>query len=456
MQVQPAHPTWSSRLTFLMAAVGAAVGLGNIWKFPYMAGANGGGAFVLVYLIAVLLVAIPILVGETLIGRRGRQSPPLAMRNLARAEGRSPWWGLVGWLGMLTAFLILSYYSVIAGWAVAYAFKAGAGGLTGITGETAPATFQAVLADPWRMTIWHGVFMALTVLIVIRGLNRGIERAVKVLMPALFVALLIMVGYSAVTGDFAAGFGFLFDFDFSKITGPVALEAVGQAFFSIGVAMALMMTYGSYLPRDISIPRMSFAIAAADTLVALLAGLAIFPLVFANGLDPAEGPGLIFVTFPLAIGNMPAGLLFGTIFFALLTVAALTSTIALMEPMVAWAVESRGITRQRAAILAGVTAWVLGIATVLSFNHWADFHPLGRIGRFAEATIFDLIDYLTANIMLPVGALLMALFVGWWVRPASSRDELAIDRPWAYEAWLWLMRIVAPLALIGIFVSNLT
>ncbi|MDJ0653237.1 MAG: sodium-dependent transporter [Xanthomonadales bacterium] len=455
MQPVAERQAWSSRIVFLMAAVGAAVGLGNVWKFPYVAGVNGGGAFVLVYLLAVLLVAIPILIGETMLGRMGRRSPPETMRHLARERGRSGAWAVVGWLGMLAAYLILTYYSVIAGWTVAYVFKAGSGALDAISAEAANGLFNELLADPVQMLIWHGLFMLLTVVIVGQGLEKGIERAVKVLMPMLFVFLLIMVAYAAVNGDPGAAVAYLFDFDFSRITPQVALIAVGQAFFSISVGIGLMMIYGAYLPQDFSIARGSVFIAAADTLVALLAGLAIFPLVFANGLDPGEGPGLIFVTFPLAVGGMPASTLFGTLFFALMVFAAVTSTIAIMEPMVSWAAEKFGMGRSMAAAIAGFVAWVLGIGSILSFNAWAGFYPLDFIPVFSEATVFALVDYVTANVMMPVGALLMAVFVGWILSPAALEEELAMQHSWLFQCWLWLIRGVAPLALLLVFVVNL-
>lgn len=446
--------TWSSRLAFLLAAIGASVGLGNIWKFPFLAGMNGGGAFVALYLFAVLLVAIPILIGEIMVGRRGRGSPPEAMGAVAVSEGRSRVWAAVGWLGMLAAYLILSYYSVIAGWTIRYAWHAGDGSFVNMDAGSAAALFDGLLADPTQMLIWHALFMALTVVIVMRGLRGGIERATKLLMPILFVALIVMAVYAMVVGDAGTALNFLFAADFSKLTAEVALVAVGQAFFSIGVAMALMMAYGSYLPREVSISRSALLIAGADTLVALIAGLAIFPLVFAHGLDPAEGPGLIFVALPLALGNMPAGSLFGTLFFALLMCAALTSTIAVLEPVVAWLEHKRGLRRTRAAISAGLVAFLLGVLTVYSFNDLAQFHLLGWLG--VEKNLFELIDYLTANIMMPVGALLLAVFVGYCIRSESLHDELGVTDSVLYRSWRFALRVIAPLALAVMFVVNLS
>ena len=449
------HETWSSRFTFLLAAVGAAIGLGNIWKFPYITGENGGSAFVLVYLLCILFVAIPILIAEIMLGRRGKQSPPNTVRIIAKEEGRSKHWAIVGWLGALSAYLIMSYYSVIAGWAMSYMFKAGSGSFENQDVEAISAQFDSLLADPGQLTIWHAIFMAITMVILVRGLRKGIEKTVQILMPLLFILLLVMVAYAAVEGDMAAGLHFMFDFDISAINGRVVLMAVGHAFFSIGVAMGLMMGFGAYLGKEISIARSALIISAMDTAVALIAGIAIFPIVFANGLDPAEGPGLIFVTLPIAFGNMTGGLLFGTLFFILLFFAALTSAIGSLEPVVAWVEEHRSVKRSTAAIITCGSAFVIGLGTVFSFNIWSNWRPLGFTGRFAETNFFDLLDYITANLMMPLGGLLLALFVGWRVSPQAVADELDIQSPWFFKTWFWLLRWVVPISITVIFISNL-
>ena len=300
------NQTWSSGFTFILAAVGAAVGLGNIWKFPFVVGVSGGGAFVLVYLACVVFVAIPILIAELWLGRRGGHSPPVAMANVAEKAGRSRAWAVVGWMGMLVGYLIATYYSVIAGWTLAYIVKAGTG-FGGASPTDVARQFDALLANPTVMTMWHTVFIVIALLIVGRGLRDGIERAVTFLMPALFVMLIVMIGYAAVEGDFKAGVDFLFSTDFSKIDGRTVLTAIGQAFFSISVAMGLIMTYGSYVPKEVSLTKSALIIAGADTMVALLAGLMIFPIVFANGLDPGSGPGLIFQTLPEAFIDIQDG-----------------------------------------------------------------------------------------------------------------------------------------------------
>lgn len=446
--------TWSSGLTFILAAVGAAVGLGNIWKFPYVVGVSGGGAFVLVYIACVVFVAVPILIAELWIGRRGGDSPPVAMRNVAEKAGHSKAWFLVGWMGMLVGYLIATYYSVIAGWTLAYIFKAGTG-FGGADPATVSQQFDGLLANPIAMSLWHTVFITIAVIIVGRGLRNGIEKAVKILMPALFAMLLVMIGYAAVEGDFPAAIDFLFSTDFSMINGTIVLSAVGQAFFSISVAMGLIMTYGSYVPKNVSLTKSALIIAGADTVVALLAGLMIFPLVFANNLDPGSGPGLIFRTLPTAFAGMSGGAIFGSLFFLLLAFAAVTSIIAIIEPIVAYAEGRWGIKRRTGCVVFGTLAWAIGLASVFSFNIWSDITPLGALGPFADMNVFALIDYFTANLMMPLGGILMAVFVGWLVKPQVLAEDLSFGSPMLFTVWLWMIRVVAPVAILGVLYSSL-
>jgi len=446
--------TWSSGFTFILAAVGAAVGLGNIWKFPFVVGVSGGGAFVLVYLGAVVFVAVPILIAELWLGRRGGHSPPVAMANVAKNAGRSKAWAVVGWMGMLVGYLIATYYSVIAGWTLAYIVKAG-NGFGGAGPADVAQQFDALLADPTTMTMWHTIFIVIALFIVGRGLRDGIERAVTFLMPALFIMLLVMIGYAAVEGDFGAGVNFLFNTDFSKIDGRTVLTAIGQAFFSISVAMGLIMTYGSYVPKEVSLTRSALIIAGADTLVALLAGLMIFPLVFANSLDPGSGPGLIFQTLPAAFAGMQGGAIFGALFFLLLAFAAVTSIIAIIEPIVSYAEGRWGIRRRNGCIVFGFLAWAIGLATVFSFNEWSGFHPLGVIGTFADMNIFALVDYFTANLLMPIGAILMAVFVGWLVKPEVLAEDLSFGNAAVFRIWLWMIRVIVPVAILGVLYSSL-
>lgn len=440
------HGQWSSRLVFVLAATGSAVGLGNIWKFPYITGENGGGAFVLVYLICIALIGIPIMMAEILIGRRGRQSPVNTMRTLAEESKHSPHWQFLGWSGVLAGFLILSFYSVIAGWALSYIIRMATGTFSGASADEVGAVFDGLLASPESLLAWHTIFMVLTMVVVARGVKSGLEKAVTFLMPALFVLLLIMIGYSLNTGAFSQGLSFLFNPDFSKLSADSILVAMGHAFFTLSLGMGAIMIYGSYVPRKISIAKASFIIAGADTLVALLAGMAIFPIVFANGLEPGSGPGLIFVTLPIAFGQMPGGILFGTLFFLLLVFAAWSSSISLIEPAITWMVESKGFKRGRACIIAGIVTWLLGIGTVLSFNVMSDV-------KLFDKSFFDLLDYLTANIMLPLGGLFTALFVGWVMSRSATRDELDMDDHLGYKVWLFLVRYVTPIGVVIVFLN---
>ncbi|HIF11320.1 MAG TPA: sodium-dependent transporter [Sneathiellales bacterium] len=455
MQRGSHHEAWSSRFAFLLAAVGSAVGLGNIWKFPYVTGVNGGGAFVLVYVACVILVVIPILIGELLIGRRGGESPANSMAALAKDENRHSSWEILGWLGIIAAFLILTFYSVIAGWALAYVLETAKGSFENIDATGSREIFDGLLADPLSLGLWHGLFMGITMFVVSRGVKKGLERAVTVMLPSLFVILLVLVGYAAIAGEFKRAFDFLFTTDFSKIDANVILIAVGQAFFSVSVGIGALMTYGAYLPRDVSIPKMSCVIAAADTLVAVLAGLAIFPIVFAYGLEPGEGPGLIFVTLPIAFGQMPGGTFIGTLFFVLLAFAALTSSISLLEPTVSRLVEQRDWKRVPVTICAGVAAWLVGLGSVFSFNNWADFTPLGIFPTFANKTVFDLLDYLATNILLPLGGMLIAIFAGWLMAKKSTLDELGLTDGPVYRVWRFLVRFVSPVAVGLVFLFNL-
>jgi len=440
-----AQGEWSTRLAFIFAATGSAVGLGNIWKFPYITGENGGGAFVLVYLLCIALIGVPIMMAEILLGRRGRQSPINTMRDLAKEAGAKPYWRWLGWLGVIAGFLILSYYSVIAGWAMAYFVRVSTGVFEGATADGVSSIFGQFIADPEKLLAWHSLFMIMTMLVVARGV-KGLERAVRFLMPALLVLLLLLVVYAMEQGDFAQALGFLFSADFSKITSESILTAMGHAFFTLSLGMGAIMVYGSYLPDKVSIGSTTLIIALADTAVALLAGLAIFPLVFANGLEPSSGPGLIFQTLPIAFGHMDYGSVFGGLFFLLLVFAAWSSSISLIEPAVAWLVENKNMSRMRACILSGMTTWLLGIGTVLSFNLTADV-------RLFDKTFFDLLDYLTANIMLPLGGLCIALFVGWVMSRDDSMAELKMKRPLAYNIWIFLLKYISPTAVLIVFLN---
>ena len=441
------HGEWSSRFAYILAATGSAVGLGNIWKFPYITGENGGGAFVLVYLGCVVAIGIPIMMAETLMGRRGRQSPINTLKTLATEAGANKNWHLLGWMGVIAGVLILSYYSVIAGWAIAYVFKAIFGGFSSDT-VVIKEVFDDLIASPVQLVFWHTIFMIATMSVVMRGVRGGLERAVQLLMPTLLVLLVVLVAYAMTTGEsYFKGLSFLFSPDFSEIDGDAILTAMGHAFFTLGLGMGAIMVYGSYLPSGVSIAKTSLYIAGADTVVALLAGIAIFPLVFANGLEPGSGPGLIFQTLPIAFGNMAGGWLFGILFFVLLVFAALTSSISLVEPVVAWMVENKGFTRVKASVISGLSIWLLGVSVAFSFNIWSEF-------KIFDKTIFNFFDYLTANLMLPIGGFGIAIFAGWIMKQKHVKEEL--DMPESqYEIWKFLACYVAPGSVFIVFLHVL-
>ncbi|MCW8956384.1 MAG: sodium-dependent transporter, partial [Gammaproteobacteria bacterium] len=417
----------------------------NIWKFPYITGENGGGAFVLVYLLCIAIIGIPIMMAEVLLGRRGRQSPINTMATLAKEEKRHRVWVSLGWMGVVAGFLILSYYSVIAGWALSYVFRTASGMFTGVTVDGVNSIFTLLVSDPERLLAWHTIFMVATIIVVARGVQHGLEKAVRYLMPSLFILLLVLVFYAGSTGFFMTGLEFLFTPDFSKLSANSVLIAMGHAFFTLSLGMGAIMVYGSYLPQDTSISKASMMIAGADTMVALLAAMVIFPIVFANGLEPEAGPGLIFKTLPIAFGQMDGGVILGTLFFVLLVFAAWSSSISLIEPAVAWLVENRGVNRIYASVWIGLVTWFLGIGSVLSFNLWSDYKLFGR-------NFFNTLDYLTANIMLPLGGLFIAIFAGWVMREASSKHELNTTSR-GFNIWLFLVRYITPVAVLIVFLN---
>ncbi len=448
------HGQWSSRWAFILAATGSAVGLGNIWKFPYIAGENGGGAFVLIYLVCICLIGVPIMMAEIMLGRRGRQNPIMSMETLAREENTSPKWKVLGLMGVLAGFIILSYYSVIAGWAMSYVFKSAAGLFVASDAETVGNIFAGLVLSPQQLTIWHSLFMLFTMFVVAHGVRSGLEKAVFWLMPGMFIILILLVGFAIAKGNFAQGFAFLFSPDFSKVEWGTVLTAMGHAFFTLSLGMGAIMIYGSYLPDSVSIAKTSFMVAAADTLVALLAGLAIFPIVFVNNLEPGAGPGLVFQTLPIAFGQMPGGVIVATLFFVMLVFAAWSSAISLIEPAVTWLVEKKEMTRKKACVVSGLVTWLLGIGTVLSFNEWSFSFTFA--GQEKTTGLFDILDILTANIMLPLGGLLIAIFAGWKMAKSSTLDELGMTASdLGYKSWRFLVRFVTPVVVIIIMMKAL-
>ena len=414
--------TWTSRSTFLMAAIGCAVGLGNLWRFPYIAGQNGGSAFIVVYIGFVLLLGVPLIMSELAMGREGKMSAVETMNRLI-ARGYHPIWKIIGWISILVPILGFSYYCVIAGWSVEYIFKAAMGEFTGVDAAGSSAIFQASQDNVLVLVCWFSLFLFTTVFIISKGIKNGLEKAVKIMLPALFIILIFLTIYAMSTGDSGKAIEFLLNPDFSKLTLRAILEALGQALFSLAIGVGGLITYGAYLPDDVSLPKSAGMIAIADTLVALLAGFAIFPIVFEYGLEPSEGPGLIFATLPIAFGQMPGGVIFGALFFILLSFAALSSTIGMLEPIVAWFVD-KGKSRVKMAWTSGLIAWSIGMFMVMSFNILVDYKPLDFIPLYEGKNLFLIMDYTVANVLIPINALMIALFAGWAMSNKMAERQL--------------------------------
>lgn len=446
------HGNWTNRWTFILAATGSAVGLGNIWKFPYIAGENGGGAFVLVYLICIALIGIPVMMAEVLIGRRGRQSPINSMHFVTKEAGLSRHWAGIGWMGVIAGMCIMSFYSVVAGWALKYITVAASGGFVGASAATIGADFSALLAAPFTLAVWHTLFALMTACVVALGVNRGLGAVAKYMMPFLFLSLIVLVGYSYTHGNFQQGLAFLFDFNFAALSWNGALKALGHAFFTLSLGMGAIMAYGAYMPNSASIGKTVLTVGALDTIVALVAGMAIFPIVFATpALEPGAGPGLLFVSLPVAFGGMPLGTLFGTLFFVLIALAAWSSAVSLIEPGVAWLVESKNLSRPKATFLLTGTAWFVGLSSVLSFNHWETFKPFFLFYK----TPFDFLDFLTSQLLLPLGGLFIAVFVGWFMQRPIVQHELEAEGHPLFDIWRFVLRYISPVLIVVVMAVGL-
>ena len=428
-------PNWATRFGFLMASAGFAVGLGNIWRFPYVTGENGGSAFVLVYLVCTVAMGVPILMAEIMLGRSGRAAPPGVFARLAGQQGRLWRWQWVGYLNLLTAFTIVCGYVVVAGWVLHYLGMGLRGTLVIRMPQFVDARFTELLSDPFTLSGWMLAVLAVAGGIVYAGVGRGIERSVLLLMPLLFLLLLGLVGFNLMVGGVPAALDYLFRPDFSKFSAAMLLAAVSQAFFSIGVAMAGMMMYGAYLPASVPVGRSALMIVLADTGVALLAGLVIFPMVFHNGLDPAGGTGLIFQTLPVAFAQMPGGAVVAVVFFLLLAVAAVTSVVGFLEPLVVWLSTRFACSRRRALALLLVAVALGAELSVLGYNRWQDVVWLGQ-------SVFWFVDFIPNQVLLPLGGLLIAVFAGWRLDPTISRAALALPEVWQFRLWHKLMRFV--------------
>lgn len=452
MEQRGIHGTWTNRWTFILAATGSAVGLGNIWKFPYIAGENGGGAFVLVYLVCIALIGIPVMMAEVLIGRRGRLSPINSMHFVTHEAGLSRNWAGIGWMGVIAGMCIMAFYSVVAGWALKYVTLAASGSFAQISADDAASRFAGLLNSPATLMLWHSVFTLMTAGVVALGVNRGLGAVARLMMPFLFVALIVLVLYSFVHGDFARGFSFLFNFNFSALSWSGSLKALGHAFFTLSLGMGAIMAYGAYMPNNASLGKTIITVGVLDTLVALIAGLAIFPIVFANAaIEPGAGPGLLFVSLPVAFGAMPMGTVFGTLFFVLIAIAAWSSAVSLIEPGVAWLVESKNMTRTRATFLLAGIAWLAGISCVLSFNLWQSFTPIFMLHK----TPFDFLDFLTSQLLLPLGGLFIAIFVGWFMAKPVVEHELEAEGHPLFDVWRFVLRYVSPALIAIVMIAGL-
>lgn len=436
---------WGSRIGFILAAAGSAIGLGNIWRFPYLVGKNGGAAFVVVYLLITVFIGFPVMLAEFSVGRAA-QKAPVAAFNAIRVN---PFWSLIGWLATLAGgFFTLSFYNVVGGWTIKYMVAS----LTGLMDVAASGKsgdfFGAFIGQSYQVVFFQLAFSALTMLIVLGGIGKGIERACKVMMPALFVIMIILIARSVTLPGAGAGIEFYLKPDFSKLNGAVFLDALGQSFFSLSLGLGIMLTYGSYVGKDEALPSAGIWTASLDTLIAFLAGFAIFPAVFAMGFEPGSGAGLSFVTLPAVFAKMPAGHIFSFLFFLLLFFAAITSAMSLMEVATAFAIEKYNMTRTKAVWTMGLIIIALGVPSAISLTGAPAIE--GKI-------FFDAVEYLCNNVLLPVGSFLLCLFVGWvWLKPACR--ELTNEGKLAFSwmnAWIWCIRVVAPVAIAYIFVTGL-
>lgn len=442
---------WSSTLTFVFAVAGAAIGFKTIWQFPYLASENGGGAFIVIYVLLSLLFGAPVLIAQIMLGRRVHASPVKTLADLgARAPGRRRW-GVVGAVAVIGSFIIFSYLCVIAGWTLAYFVRALFGLLSGLTADGMSSVFAAFVRDPEKQILWHTLFTLGVVAIAARGVRAGLEPAVRWLVPALYVALIALTLYAIQFGVLQDVARYLFSPDFTKLSPYIWLLALVQVFFSLGLGTAVALMYGAYLKADASIVRAGLAVVALDVLTSIVAAVLVFAILFGGGLAPASGPNLMFQVLPLAFDHLPFGHWAAAVFFGMLVCIALVAAIALFEPMVVWVEERLGASRVRAAVASGVAAWALGLVTVFSFNYAA--FSFKFLGVEKNLGAFDILQSLTAEAMLPLAALLVAVFAGWLLSSEKAREELALRSRGSFGAWLWLLRLLAPPLLLILLVT---
>jgi len=443
---------WSSGLMFILAAAGSAIGLGNVWRFPYITGTYGGGAFVLFYLGCVLVVGYPLLVAEVVIGRSARKNPVGAFKTLSQGN---KFWTLVGFLGIFSGFVILSYYSVVAGWTLDYFAKFVTNDFAGKGRDEIISAFNQMISDPARQLTWHSIFMGATIGIVIFGIKEGLERWIEILMPLLFLSLLILLVYGLVRGDAVGALRFLFEPDWKKLvltksgefTPRPMMEAMGQAFFSLSLGMGAMITYGSYLGDEVRISRACTMIVFLDTLIALVAGIAIYTILFANKLEPAQGPGLTFMVLPLAFVQMGGvGRVLAICFFLLLAFAALTSAISLLEVVTAFFIDDLKLSRRWATLLGGMGIYLLGIFSALSYNLLKGVH-IFRDKDGNPMPVLDSLDLLATNYLLPIGGFFIAFFLGWFMDKVEKKRQFLEGKGSErfYKIWHFLIRYITPI-----------
>lgn len=446
---------WSTDLGFMLGAVGAAVGLGSIWRFPYLAGAGGGFAFIAVFVIACLAFGAPMLIGEAIIGRWSRTSPQRSAGTIAARFGYSRGWDVVGWTGPVAGYLVTSYYTMIAGWVLAYAwlFLTGAYPRGGVA--AAAERFHSLTTDTTAASLWQLGFFALVTYISARGVNRGVEFANRWRAPALLAILLVLVIYSLATGDVQRGLSFAFSPDFTRLTPTVLLDAVGQAFYALGICVGVMIVYGAYMPAGEPVGRSVVAVIGSILVVSALATVVIFPLVFHYGLNPASGPELVFQVLPVAFAEMPGGRAIGTLFFALLVLAAFTPTMALMEPWVSWLMERFGLRRAVASCVATGSCWLVGQGSVASFGAAAQWRPLASIPRFAAMNLFGIVDFVSSNLLMPLSALLVSVFLGWRLAGRVPDEEYVGLSAGARRLLLFSLRYLCPVGIAIVLVVGL-
>jgi NSS family neurotransmitter:Na+ symporter len=443
----PVRDSFGSKFGIIAAAAGSAVGLGNIWKFPYVAGQNGGGAFLLIYLFFVLLIGVPVMMSEFGIGRFGQRNAYGSFSIIAPKTR----WNLIGFMGVVAAFFILAFYSAVAGWTLEYIVHSVTHRFAGQSPTDLAATFSNFISNPLKPVLWQLVFMVLTALIVLAGIKKGIEKYTKLLMPLLFILVVILCIRSVTLDGGMKGLSFLFKPDFSKITAKTILFALGQAFFSLSLGMGALITYSSYFGKKENLAATALDVAIADTVIAVLAGVMIFPAVFAFGIEPASGPSLVFITLPGIFQQMPGGDFFGALFFILLAVAALTSTISLLEVVVAYFSEELNISRKKATFIATVAISILGVFASLSFGPLKDYTLFGK-------SFFDILDYTASNVLLPLGGLLIVLFVGWFAGKKIIRQELSNDgklKVRYFPLFNVIVKFIAPVAIAAIFIYSI-